>query len=144
MSDLRAPRALRSPFETATGRGVRVAVIDSGVFAAHPHVNGVAGGVAIGDGGVERADYTDRLGHGTAVAAAIRDQAPGAEIYAVKVFDRSLATSIASLLAAVVWAARQGMHIANLSLGTPKPEHAAALRAAVDAAAAAGTLVVSA
>ena len=55
-----------------TGRGVCVAVVDSGVNATHPHVGGVAGGIAIDEHGVERADYLDRLGHGTAVTAAIR------------------------------------------------------------------------
>ena len=46
---------------------VRIAVIDSGVHARHPHVNGVAGGVSIFPDGREEADFTDRLGHGTAV-----------------------------------------------------------------------------
>ena len=32
-----------------TGKGVRVAVIDSGVHASHPHIGGVAGGVTIGE-----------------------------------------------------------------------------------------------
>ena len=30
-----------------TGRGVRVAVVDSGVHAGHPHVGGVEQGVAV-------------------------------------------------------------------------------------------------
>jgi subtilisin family serine protease len=73
---------------------VRIAVIDSGVHAQHPHVNGVAGGVAIMPDGREETDYIDRLGHGTAVTAAIREKAPDAEIYAVKVFHDTLATRI--------------------------------------------------
>ena len=77
-----------------TGRGVRVAVIDSGVHAAHPHIGSVAGGVAIDEDGREHEDYVDRLGHGTAVAAAIKEKAPDAELYVVKVFDRSLSTRI--------------------------------------------------
>ena len=54
-------------------------------------------------------DYLDRLGHGTAVIAAIREKAPDAEIFAVKVFDRSLSTSIAALVAAIDWSTRAGM-----------------------------------
>ena len=65
-----------------TGRGVRVAVIDSGVNTTHPHVGEVAGGIAIDEQGIERADYLDRLGHGTAVTAAIR--AEGARRGAVR------------------------------------------------------------
>jgi subtilisin family serine protease len=56
---------------------VRIAIIDSGVHASHPHVNGVAGGIAITPDGREDPDYTDRLGHGTAVTAVIREKAPG-------------------------------------------------------------------
>jgi hypothetical protein len=109
---------------------LRIAVIDSGVHAAHPHVDGVAGGVSILPDGTEEADYVDRLGHGTAVAAVIREKAPDAEIFAVKVFHQSLATNIQSLVSAIDWSARRGMHLVNLSLGTKNPEHEDLLGAA--------------
>jgi subtilisin family serine protease len=127
-----------------TGRGVRIAVIDSGVHAAHPHVGHVAGGVAIDEDGREHGDYVDRLGHGTAVAAAIREKAPDAEIYAVKVFDRSLSTRVSALVAAIDWAARHGVHLINLSLGTARAEHERALDAAVRGAAVRGAVIVAA
>jgi subtilisin family serine protease len=123
---------------------VRVAVIDSGVFADHPHVGGVAGGVAFDEEGQQHDDYLDRLGHGTAVTAAIKEKAPDAELYAVKVFDRVLGTSITNLIAAIDWAAESGMHIANLSLGTARIEHESALRDAVDRAADRGLVIVAA
>ena len=82
--------------------------------------------------GREEADYVDRLGHGTAVTAVIREKAPEAPIFAVKVFHDSLATHIDSLLEALDWSARNDMHLINLSLGSDNPRHAAALRAAVD------------
>jgi subtilisin family serine protease len=107
----------------ATGRGVRIAVIDSGVHAAHPHVHGVAGGVGIDSRGHERADYTDRLGHGTAVTAAICEKAPDAEIFAIKVFERELATTGQALVAALRWAVERRADIINLSLGTTNPDH---------------------
>jgi subtilisin family serine protease len=127
-----------------TGRGVRIAVVDSGVHAAHPHVGAVAGGVAIDEEGREHADYIDRLGHGTAVAAAIKEKAPDAELYAVKVFDRSLSTRISTLVAAIDWSARNGMHLVNLSLGTARPEHERVLTEAIRRAAALGALIVAA
>jgi subtilisin family serine protease len=127
-----------------TGRGVRVAVVDSGVHAAHPHVGSVAGGVAIDDEGREHDDYVDRLGHGTAVAAAIKEKAPDAELYAVKVFDRSLSTRISTLVAAIDWSARNGMHLVNLSLGTARIEHERVLTEAIQRAAARGAVVVAA
>jgi subtilisin family serine protease len=111
---------------------VRIAIVDSGVHARHPHVNGVAGGVSITPDGREEPDYTDRLGHGTAVTAAIREKAPDAEIYAVKVFHDSLATRIESLVHALDWSEKNGMNLINLSLGTDNQQHEAVLRAAVD------------
>lgn len=128
----------------ATGRGVRVAVIDSGVHAAHPHVQGVAGGVGIDSDGCEHGDYTDRLGHGTAVTAAIREKAPDAELLAIKVFDRELAATTAALVGAIEWAVRQHAHLINLSLGTANQDHEAELTTAVERSRAAGVSIVAA
>ena len=119
-------------------------MIDSGVHVGHPHVGAVAGGVAFDEDGRQHDDYVDRLGHGTAVAGAVKEKAPEAELYAVKVFDRALGTRIGNLIAAIDWAAEAGMHVANLSLGTSKSEYEAALRDAVNRAAARGLLIVSA
>jgi subtilisin family serine protease len=137
-------RLLRLSQLPATGRGVRVAVIDSGVHAAHPHVQAIAEGIAIDTDGREHADYTDRLGHGTAVTAAIREKAPDAELLAIKVFDRELATTAAALVGAIDWALRQRAHVINLSLGTANQEHEAALTRAVERANAASVAIVTA
>ena len=136
--------ALQSRSPGPTGRGVRIAVIDSGVFATHPHVGGVAGGVAIALDGTEHGDFVDRLGHGTAVTAAIKEKAADAEIYAVKVFDRALSTSVATLVRAIEWAARWDIKLVNLSLGTQRAEHEPALAAAVAYAAKFGVIIVAA
>ncbi len=127
-----------------TGCGVRIAIIDSGVHAGHSHVQGVAGGVAIGPDGTEHPDYIDRLGHGTAVAAAIKEKAPDAELFAVKVFDRTLATDVGVLVHAIDWAARSDIHLVNLSLGTARPQHERVLGDAVKRAMQAGVIVVAA
>ena len=127
-----------------TGRGVRVAVIDSGIHASHPHVGGIAGGAAFGDEGDPTADTTDRIGHGTAVAAAIREKAPDAELYAIKIFERTLATTTDRLVRAIAWAADAGAQVINLSLGTPRQEHEPRLRAAVAYAAKRGAVIVAA
>jgi subtilisin family serine protease len=124
---------------------VRVAIVDSGVHVHHPHIEGrIAGGVAIDDQGREHADYVDRLGHGTAVAAAIREKAPDAELYAVKVFDRTLSTSMTGLVAGIDWAIRSGMDVVNLSLGTARVEHEPALAAVVARANVRGAIIVAA
>lgn len=137
--------SLRHPaLADCAGRGVRIAIVDSGVHAAHPHVGGVAGGLAIDEALVEREDYVDRLGHGTAVTAAIKEKAPGAELWIVKVFDRELATSTAVLVRAIGWAVERGIPLVNLSLGTANAWHEGTLAAAVDRAREAGTTIVSA
>jgi hypothetical protein len=127
-----------------TGKGVRVAIIDSGVHADHPHVGGVSGGVAIRDDGTLDDDFVDRLGHGTAVAAAIREKAPAVEIIAIKVFWRNLTTSVATLVCAIEEAVARGAMIVNLSLGTTDSRHRGELAGAVARARAAGVLIVSA
>ncbi len=127
-----------------TGRGVRVVVIDSGVHAAHPHVGGIAGGVGIDATGRVHDDVVDRLGHGTAVTAAIREKAPEAEIWCVKVFDRELAASAAALVGAIDWALMRGAQLVNLSLGTANPAHEPLLRDAVSRARVAGAWIVAA
>jgi subtilisin family serine protease len=126
-----------------TGNGVRIAVIDSGVHAGHPHVGGVAGGVGIREDGTVIDDYVDRLGHGTAVTAAIREKAPDAQILAIKVFWRSLATDIGTLVRAIELAA-ESAHVINLSLGTSELRHKERLEVAVMGAAARGSIVVAA
>jgi subtilisin family serine protease len=127
-----------------TGKGVRIAVIDSGVHADHPHVGGVSGGVGIHDDGMLDDDFLDRLGHGTAVAAAIREKAPAVEIIAIKVFWRSLKTSVTTLVCAIDQGVARGAAIINLSLGTADDRHRGELASAVVRAGAAGVLIVSA
>ena len=123
---------------------VRVAVIDSGVHADHPHVGGVAGGIGIAADGRVDPDYVDRLGHGTAVAAVIREKAPAAGIYCIKVFDRELAATGKALVAAIEKAIEQRVQIINLSLGTQNRDHEPALTSVVQEAAHAGAIVIAA
>ncbi len=127
-----------------TARPVRVAVVDSGVNPSHPHIGRIAGGLSVAPGAAARGDPLDRIGHGTAVTAAIQERAPGADVFIVKVFDRTLSASIDTLVAGIDAAWRQGADLVNLSLGTPNRAHAGVLRAAADRAGGAGALIVSA
>jgi subtilisin family serine protease len=133
------------PFAGASGRGVRVAVIDSGVNPRHPHISSVAGGVSIlGPGNIEEDSFLDVLGHGTAVMAAIQEKAPAAEYFAVKLFHSSLRAAAPALLAALEWALAKGVDVVNLSLGVLNFDYEARLQALVQDAAVRGILVVSA
>lgn len=131
-----------APLLGRSGAGVRIAIIDSGVAAGHPHVGGVSGGTSlVGD---DAGDVGDRLGHGTAVTAAIHERAPGAVLVPVRVLDRRLATSAGTLARAIEWAVEDGAQLVNLSLGTLNEDHVPLFRLALDAARARGAVVVSA
>lgn len=135
----------RQASASCTGRGVRIGIIDSGVNPAHPHVGGVAGGIGIISNHYNRAsDYLDYLGHGTAVAGAIREKAPNAEFYAVKVFDRALTTNIEIIIKAIDWCAENQIDVINLSLGTVNFEHRDLIEAAVARANKHGCVIVAA
>ena len=124
-------------------KAIRVAVIDSGVHAAHPHIGSVAGGVTIGPERDE-AGYTDGIGHGTAVMAAIQEKAPDAEYFAVRVFCDSLRTTVEVLLRAIEWSLANRMDVINLSLGTTNPAHQQRFTPLIARAREAGVTLVSA
>ncbi len=132
------------PFPSCSGRGVRIAVIDSGVNARHPHIVGLAGGISVSPGGIEEGVYTDVLGHGTAVMAAIQEKAPQAECFAVKVFHSGLRTSTECLLTAIEWAIEQRIDIVNLSLGTRNLNHKPRFEEVIARAAIHGVVMVAA
>jgi subtilisin family serine protease len=118
---------------------MRIAVIDSGVFPAHPHIvaERLLPGVMIGaDGTIDAGDgaAVDRLGHGTAVTAAIQELAPAADILPIRVFREGLRASAMALSTAIIWAAGQGADLINCSLGTANPAHADRFAQAVLAA----------
>jgi subtilisin family serine protease len=126
------------------GRGARVAVIDSGVNPAHPHIGAIAGGVSVAMDGSVYERYTDLLGHGTAVMAAVQEKAPEAEYFAVRIFEAVLRTTADALRGAMHWCIENQMDVINLSLGTVNPAHAEMFATAVARASEAGTVVVAA
>ncbi len=82
-------------WEGRTGRGVRVAVVDSGIDTEHPALKGkVKESVeAVPEGGqilFKPSTSGDQAGHGTACAGIITSIAPEVELYSVKVLDRTL------------------------------------------------------
>jgi len=134
------------PFPGATGNGIRVAVIDSGVNSRHPHIiRAVEGGASIGDDGeFDADDYADRIGHGTAVMAAVQEKVPDADFFAVRVFHAALRTTAANLIRALEWCIENKMDVVNLSLGTTNPAHRTIFEQVVSKALDRGTLLVAA
>lgn len=133
----------------STGRGVRVAVIDSGVDAGHPAVGGhVEGYVAITEGAdglvYDDAPHEDVFGHGTACAGIIRSLAPECEIYSVRVLGRRLGGRGNVFAAGIRWALENGMNVCNLSLGTTKQAFYETLHELADLAYFRNTMLVTA
>jgi subtilisin family serine protease len=125
-----------------TGRGVRIAVIDSGVNARHPHISAPVRGVVFSPG--DHQSFEDQLGHGTAVTAAIQEKAPEAEYFILKLFGSSLRTTTRRLLQAIEWTIENGIHVVNLSLGSTNLDYRAEWQSLVRRADAAGVILVSA
>ncbi|MCX4389615.1 S8 family serine peptidase [Micromonospora peucetia] len=117
-----APEAYRAGF---TGRGVRVAVLDTGVDATHPDL---AGRVAQVRNFTEESAPGDVVGHGTHVASTIAGSgaasggrhsgvAPDATLLDGKVCE-TYGCSESAILAGMQWAAvEQRANVINLSLG---------------------------
>ena len=122
---------------------MKIAIIDSGINAAHPHVRAIAGGIGVAPEGLHpwgfHEDTRDRLGHGTAVAGIIREKVPQADLFAVKVIGRRLSTGIDVMVRALDWCRYHRMDLVSLSVEMEDPDQSAALESAI-----AGLLVVSA
>lgn len=114
-------------WEGSTGKGIKVAVIDSGIDAAHPAIDGrVEGYVSIteeSDDLVYDTDpHDDVYGHGTACAGIIRSIAPDCELYSVRVLGPRLSGRGVVFAAGLRWAIENGMDVCNLSLGTTRKD----------------------
>ncbi len=132
-----------------TGRGVSVAVVDSGIDTEHPDLKGkVRDSVeaVIEDGRIDFRPSTsgDQAGHGTACAGIIASVAPDAELYSVKVLGPKASGTGDMFLVGLDYAIKQKFRIINLSLGTTKRDFFAPLHDLLDRAYQAGCVVVSA
>jgi subtilisin family serine protease len=118
-----SPEAASAAIGTATGKGVRIAVIDSGIDTTHPALSKlkISENTTIieQDGRIQViADSPgDAYGHGTAVAGIIHEVAPEAEIGSFRVLDARNLSRTAIIAHGVRLAIRRGYHILNCSFG---------------------------
>ena len=122
----------------ATGKGVRVCILDSGVEAGHPLVGELEGAVAVArdeeDVAVAEDAEGDLCGHGTACAGIVRSLAPECSIYSVRVLGAGFKGSGPVLLGGLRWAVEQGFDVVNMSLSTTKRQFAGILHELTDKA----------
>ncbi|MGW3187452.1 S8 family serine peptidase [Streptomyces ardesiacus] len=113
-----------------TGKGVTVAVLDSGVDAGHPDL---AGRIAQSKSFIPGQEVADRHGHGTHVTSTVggsgaasdgkeKGVAPGATLAVGKVLDDEGFGSESEIIAGMEWAARDvDADIVSMSLGSTEP-----------------------
>ncbi|WP_327250530.1 S8 family peptidase [Streptomyces sp. NBC_01244] len=118
-----ADRAWQAGFD---GKGVKIAVLDTGVDKTHADLKSqVVGEKNFSDS----PDTADRVGHGTHVASiaagtgaasggALKGVAPGAKVISGKVLDDQGYGSDSAVIAGMEWAVAEGADIVNLSLGS--------------------------
>jgi subtilisin family serine protease len=121
---------------------VKIAVIDSGVNARHPHISAPVRGVVFDP--LDSGSFEDQLGHGTAVTAAIQEKAPDAEYFILKLFGSSLRATTRRLIQAIEWTIDNGIDVVNLSLGSANFDYRSEWQSLVERAHASGVVLVSA
>jgi subtilisin family serine protease len=118
------PEEAMEAIRAGSGRGIKIAVIDSGVELSHPELRHMR---LTDDVAFELSENRtvnrlagwgiDKFGHGTAVAAAIRRCAPEAQIGSFRVLDHKLSSKFDIIREAARLAIDRGYHILNCSFG---------------------------
>ena len=134
----------------ATGAGITVAVVDSGVDGAHPAVRSVDRAIALRwdpesqEVASTEGPHDDLFGHGTACAGVIRRAAPDATIWSVRVLGSRLTGKGLVFAAGLRWAIAEGARVINLSLSTGRQDYFGLFHEIADEAAFAGAVLVCA
>jgi subtilisin family serine protease len=132
------------------GRGVRIAVLDSGIEISHPALRELRliDDLAVVEDGNKLAvvpgEGRDLFGHGTAIAGIIHRAAPEAEIGSIRVLGESLSARTAIILEGARQAIDRGYDILNCSIGCAIPEHILKYKTWVDEAYLQGMHIVAA
>jgi len=148
-SPLRLEEA-RQALTNGTGKGVRIAVLDSGIEIDHPELVGLEliDDLHVIDSGIQievrSGDGTDIFGHGTAVAGVIRHIAPDGEIGSIRVLGESLVSRTVIIREGIRQAIDRGYRILNCSFGCGLADHIFQYKEWIDEAYLNGIHIVSA
>jgi subtilisin family serine protease len=138
-----------SDWRSATGEGVVVAIVDSGIETEHPDlrnkvIESVEARIENKKVLFDRSTSGDSAGHGTACAGIVSRIAPGARFCSIKVLGPGGLGDGQAFLAGLEYAIKKKYRVINLSLGTTKPQFFAPLHDLLDRAYQAGCIVVAA
>ncbi|HET9456417.1 MAG TPA: S8 family serine peptidase [Candidatus Limnocylindrales bacterium] len=136
-------------FGDGRGRGVTVAIVDSGVEAGHAALGGaLRRSVRVeldGDEAVVVDDEpVDLVGHGTACASIVHALAPDAELVSVRVLGPDNRGKGPAFAAGLEWAIEEGIGVINLSLSSRSEAMFATFHDLADRAYFAGSLLICA
>ena len=140
----------RSCLRQGRGRGVKIAVLDSGIEASHPLLRGwsLADDLAVVESGFQLAAVPgqgcDVFGHGTAIASILRQVAPEAEVGSFRVLGAQLRSRSLIIREGVRLALERGYHILNCSFGCSHEEHVLLYKNWIDEAYLQGRHIVAA
>ncbi len=141
--------SINSDWKSGAGKGVRIAIIDSGVDKNHQDLEGKIDKSyeAKRDNNkiiFEETDRGDTAGHGTACAGIISRIAPKAKLSSIRVLGSGGLGDGHAFLAGLEFAVNEKFNVINLSLGTTKPQFAPPLHDLLDRAYQSGCIVVAA
>jgi subtilisin family serine protease len=142
-----SPAQAAEAMERGDGRGVRVAVLDSGIETSHPYFSGRHlhdDLVSEANGNFQPGSGEDLYGHGTAVAGIIWKLAPKAEIGSFRVLGSSLSARTAQVSVAARRCIALGYQVLNCSFGCGISGHLPLYKEWVDSALLSGIHVVAA
>ena len=145
-----SPDEAAEALRTGSGRGIRVAVLDSGIETSHQEFRQVhwADDFAVVESGFQLAIVPgggeDLFGHGTAVAGIIHRIAPEAEIASIRVLGSSLEARTAVVQEGALLAIQRDYHVLNCSFGCMIADHVLRYKHWVDRAYLRGAHVVAA
>jgi subtilisin family serine protease len=136
-------------FGDGRGRGVTVAIIDSGVEGDHPALDGALRRSVRVDLSGEAAvvlddEAVDVVGHGTACASIIHGLAPEAELVSIRVLGPDNRGRGMAFAGGLEWAIGEGVDVVSLSLSSRSEAMFAVFHDLADRAYFAGTLLVCA
>ncbi len=123
------PAQASDAIQRGQGKGVKIAILDSGIEASHPALAAMelADDSAIVEEGRQLCTIPggglDVFGHGTAVAGIIHSRAPLATIGSFRVLSGSLRSRTAIIMEGARAAIEGGYQIINCSLGSGVREH---------------------